>query len=524
MIRGYIVSLLLLSITNVYGENFYTDSKNEDILSKKLEKVFKYALNGDNTKAINEREKIEQLFLDNRILRSKYKTLDTMLFPLWQLSECLLLIDKDPWKAYEIFKKNTQYGSTNQYADIFLSKRGIRSSLQSIEDMIDLSLIEFVSKSGKEEEYDKLISILINYDGIDQIINQQEQIAFDKVCSSEDYSECNRYLEKYGFQNESHYIYVENRRDSLAYIHILPTVNDCKRYLSSFPSSKYSSQVKALEEGYAYDEIKKNVTIDNINSFLREYSQSKYVGAVRNLLQEAISRKYCSKDFQIKELVNFISNESIPEPISSKLIKFYSNNIYLPTSSYMRESRILTGTIVQTSLKDGIENKEIISYNNQGLLVFHSNTKSGHKIQYYYKYIADKGFEYDSKIDERGKVVKYSTSYNNGRISEIIGSDGSKIVYSYQDNTLKSITHYFADKVLYVDYYDVHKYCTTRNDIQISYEYNSMGDVVSLTKTNNNVVLEKTTYSYEYDEGGEWILMKQYNDGTLFITKTRSTD
>jgi len=51
-----------------------------------------------------------------------------------------------------------------------------------------------------------------------------------------------------------------------------------------------------------------------------------------------------------------------------------------------------------------------------------------------------------------------------------------------------------------------------------------MGDVVSLTKTNNNVVLEKTTYSYEYDEGGEWILMKQYNDGTLFITKTRSTD
>ena len=88
---------------------------------------------------------------------------------------------------------------------------------------------------------------------------------------------------------------------------------------------------------------------------------------------------------------------------------------------------------------------------------------------------------------------------------------------------MEKITHYDRGEDIKTDYYDnnLKLVRSIRKGVTIVYKYNAEGDVASMSKMKGNIVMESTTYEYEYGTDGLWTKMTQYNNGDYLLTKMR---
>lgn len=523
-------------------------------------------------------EKVEGYWQDMEDKYNKEKDsyqesdLKTLLFPIWQLSECMVMnssqgrekgkvnMPYNPWDAYSQLKAVTEKPEDRWNADAFLSHKDIGLSIASIKSLIEANLVKITKKAGTETQYDQLIYTLYDYANIAQIEKEREQAAFSAISQTTEVTECQRYLEKYPEISPSHLLMIENRRDSLAFDQLDTTANACinylsnypnsrfnnkvtqrlhkyeftelehteracQQYLSKYPQSEYSEQVKSLMEKYAFEEAQETGTYTAYRDFLNKYKRSPYTDKALTLMERALYSQFFNKYVKLDDLNKyFITQNGYSRIDDSKIRILYTNLLCMPTSALLRESDGLIGQVEISTTISGSENTEELLFTQQGLLKTHINSRNGRRDEYQYTFDAIHGFQLMSKTDNKGNTVRYTMKYDDqGLVSEITASDGDKIVYSFDDGRIDKVSYINGGKVIKTDYYSSHYRIvkSVREGVTILYKYNDEGDVVSLSKQKNGVVLETTTYEYEYNTDKLWTRMIQYNNGNYFLTKYR---
>lgn len=508
-------------------------------------------------------------------------TASELLYPVWQLSHCVLLNTKDgraklrnplstaydPWHAYSVLKEIIRDWEGAAWANRFFDEKNLSFSLDGIKNSIEKNLIDTVRAVATEEAYDQLIDMVVNCREISTLKAEREQVAFKSTILTDGVAKCNEYLAKYIGQNRKHEEIVSLRRDSLAFALMDTTIADCQQYLKDYPKSiyrdeverrlhryefnqlahtskacqayldKYPRSVYAKQVGefkvqYAFDEMKAKNSIEAFRSFLAEYRDSQYAADhgmtndAQQLLSQALARKFISYGSTLKDLKDYLKQDDGKYTDISAVRRYYYNLLYQPSSAFMNGCDGLTGRVTIMHSQNGEDIQEVMVFNKQGLLSQHTNSKSG--LSYSYEYVFDNvhGYRLLEKTDnKRNRSVTYTTKYNaDGALEEISGNDGTKICYSYNDNQLHKVSYLHNGKVEHTDYYDskslVEK--SVRSGNTIVYEYNAYGDVVSMKKMRGSAILSTSTYEYKYPDGMPWQSMSQYNDGNYLLTKKRN--
>lgn len=545
--------------------------------AKDIANVFSLIEEGKLSKAEKEWEDIIKRFdKDKDIDKSVYTTTSSYLYPIWDISRCVLMntqIGRDkskepiktlfnPWSAYNDFKVAINDGKRKVEVDEFFKIRKLNYSTESIKSAIEENLVNITAKEGTEQAYDKLISTLYDYSNIRIIETKREQIAFSETMKSFSVLRQQQYLDKYKVFNTLHHNKITHRRDSLAFEQLGKSADDCKqylrkyphseyiqevekllhkyefdnlsqtvsacmKYLSSYPKSEYVNQVKKMMAQYAYDDVKKERTMDAYGDFLRTFGQSEFVGVAKQELNRIVNRKFLSDYVNINELKSFISNREFSSWVDYKPYEtLYANLRHLPTSSAMMECKDLTGEVNTHVSVGGNEYDETYVFSDSGLLIQHRHSRNGQNDTWDYS-ISERGeVKPISKTDNRGKVTTFKTTFNEaGLVAEISGSDGTGFSYTYNsDNSLKTISYSKAGRKYKIDTYEEDVLVKSdRNGISLVYEYNGQGDVIGMTKKRGSIAMEQTTYEYEYDNTGSyWRSMEQFNNGSYFLAKRRS--
>lgn len=499
------------------------------------------------------------------------------LFPVWQLSEAIMMNTKgghgkltnivpyNPWGAYMQFKKACFKPEDRHIADQFLSHKNLQMKVADIKASIEKNLVDTVRKINTESVYDQLIEMLFDYDDMSTIEAEREMIAYNNTKHSEELSECQRYLDKYGQMNASHHFTMEWRRDSLAFERLGKTAAACKAYLAAYPSSRFNNSVQELLHRYAFQELEESVDAcqeyirlypeseyndtvkslemeyafrdakfsDNIgvyNQYLIDYPKSPFRDEAQQLLQQSVMKRYFNPLVTLDELHRFCeSSNDLVEVDRSRLISLYRNLVFMPTSAFMKGCDGMLGKVVLASSPDMLQEEEIMIFNDQGLLVRHYNPTQGVNDRYYYSFDPNNGFMLNSKVSASGKVVNYVTKWNEeGDMLEIAGSDGTILGFARDYDYMKRVIHFKGRNPVRTDYYDnefkLDKSVLSGN-MTISYEYNLDGDREAAYKHKGKAVVDSTKYQYGYDANGSsgrlWNWRNQSNNGKLQATRYR---
>lgn len=504
-----------------------------------------------------------------------YTNVSDVLRPYWQISECMMLNTKghrddpkkvvdtpyDPWAAYKMLRENTN--STDRLSGLneFLAHKKIGLSVSAVKDSIESNLISMVDMVGTETEYDRLIATLYSYPNIQKIKQKRETVAFRSIIRSESVAECKRYMDKYGNMDLAHSKAISERRDSLAYVQLAatssacekylqeyndsrfrkevtllmykyafneltPTEKACKEYIRKYPSSNYCEKVRELQEEYAFKEAKQESSINAFQTYLNSYPQSKYFQEALSLLDATFLRKYFNSSTTLADLQYFAQHENWNDSEGGKqLCALLSNIQNLPSSIAESDCNGIWGDVnINTYIAEtSTSYDEKFEINEQGLITKYYNSRSNRELQYKYLFDDVHGWQLTSRTDEKGHTITYQYLYDEaGLIKELRVSDGSRLAFSYNGFNVRTITHFKGNSITAVDSYNQLRQMikSVKGSITINYEYNDEGDVVSMNKKRGSAVLEATSYEYEYDDG-VWTSMKQYHNGSFFLSKQR---
>ena len=577
MKRSVAVCCLLLCMTGMIkaqmplclGDNFY---------QKKMVKVFE-ALNEQKLDKVARywHEIEEKAAEDDKIDTST--PISQQLSPVWQLSEAMMMntqngrgkltsiVPYNPWSAYTQLKQACSTPESREIADRFLSAKSLKMSYAGIKADIEKNLIDTVRIINTEAAYDQLLDMLVDCDKQQVLEEEREQVAYKEIKEKGGLSEYQRYLDKYGDSNTNHHFTIEWRRDSLAfeqmgktsmackaYLAAYPksrfngtvqellhryafdeldnTVSACQDYLKQYPESEFNDSVKALEREYAFRDAKQADKIGSYHQFMTDYPDAKQIDEAKELLQKAVEQRYFSPTISLDALQQFYhASEELTDVYKERIYSLYRNLVFMPTSSFMMGCDGLTGRVDLASDSEMRQDLEVMVFNDQGLLVRHFDSRNGTNDTYTYDFNPEKGFELISKTDANGKVVKYTTKWNEvGDMLEVSGSDGSMIGYARDYDYLKRVTHFSGRKPVKTDYYDnsfmIDK--SVMGNTNLSYYYNSDGDLAAVYKTKGKNTTDSTIYEYRYSGNKKgnrlWTWRQISNNGKAQTPRYRQFD
>jgi len=553
------------------GDNYY---------QKRMVKVFEALQDQKLDKVAKYWQEIEEKAATDGSLEP-LKPISQQLSPVWELSEAMMMNTRDghgkltnivpynPWGAYMQLKKACSDPLAREIADRFLSHKSLKMSVAEIKADIEKNLVDTVRHINTESAYDQLLEMLYDYDDLSTLENERELIAYNSCKRSTQLDDCQHFLDKYGKMNETHHFTIEWRRDSLAFERLGKNAAACKAYLAAYPSSRFNNSVqemlhryafdeldmtveackeyqqlypqseyidtvKALEVSYAFRDAKKVDKIGSLNQFLKNYPDSRYQEEAQQLLQQAVMRRYFNPMVTLEELHRFYhaADDDLVGVDKSRIRTLYHNLVFMPTSAFMKGCDGLMGRVFLASSPDMLQDEEVMIFNDQGLLVRHYRPDEGINDRYYYVFDPDYGFMLQSKVMASGKVVSYSSKWNEqGDIVEVAGSDGSIQGYSRDYEYLKKVMQFKGRTVTRTDYYDqefkLDKSVLSGN-MTMSYHYNLDGDRTAVYKRRGKSVVDSTTYQYGYVDRGTtgrlWEWKNQSNNGKLQPTRYRQFD
>ena len=535
--------MMVAQVPLCLGDNSY---------QKKMVKVFE-ALNEQKLdKAAKYWSEIEEKAAEDDKIDTSVP-ISQQLSPVWQLSEAMMMNARDgrgkltsivpynPWSAYSKLKLACSTPESREIADLFLSAKSLKMSYAGIKASIEKNLIDTVRIINTEAAYDELLEMLVDCDKQQELEKEREEAAYRETKDKNGLADYQRYLDKYGNFNSNHHFTVEWRRDSLAFEQMGQTSMDCKAYLAAYPNSRFNGtvqellhryafneldetvaackdylnqypesefndSVKALERQYAFRDAKQENKIGSFYQFLTDYPDAKQADEARELLQQSVNQRYFSPSVTLEALQQFYhASDELSDVDRSRIFSLYRNLVFMPTSSFMLGCDGLIGRVDFASDAEMHQDLEVMIFNDQGLLVRHYDSRSGLDDTYAYNFNPENGYELISKTDAHGKVVKYSTKWNEvGDMLEVAGSDGSMIGYARDYDYVKRVIHFNGRKPVKTDYYDnsfmIDK--SVAGNTNLSYYYNSDGDIAAVYRTKGKATTDSTTYEYGYSDHG----------------------
>ena len=549
----------------------------DNYYQKRMVKVFKSLNDHKLDKAAKYWEDIKNKSLKDKDIDPNVE-ISKQLFPLWQLSECMMMNIKDgrgkstqclpydPWGAYNLLR--TCYRDTYDIASadlFFADDHSLKMTVADIKSGIERNLVDSVRKIGTEDAYDQLIEVLFDCKDLPTLKDERELVAYNGVKYSLELDKCQAYLDKYSDHNKSHFMVIEWKRDSLAYeqvdstsasclryMELYPrssyytaveqqlhhcafnemdtTVEACKQYLDKYPESRFVYRVQQMELDYAYRDARSKNTVGSYLDFVTKYPDSDYAEEAKKLMQQNFSQHYFNNRVSRTELYCYCNAVNPIDGIRDNHVRaLFENLLWMPTSTIMNNCDGLTGEVSVTTSTLTSENVEELIFNQQGLLIRHTNRATGQSDDYSYDFDSNFGFKLTNKTDSHGKLVSYITKWNDdGSLAEIRGSDNSRIVYLDSEEFYKKITHYKGSSVIKTDCYD-DKYRLVKtilpNNVTIEYGYNPQGDVISMMKIQGTNVTDQSSFDYDYEEnvetGRHWVTKTQFDDTRVLQTKVR---
>ena len=562
-------SLMLAQQPLYLQDNYY---------QKRMVKVFKSLKEHKLDKAAKYWEDIKNKSVKDKDIEPNVE-ISKQLFPLWQLSECMMMnirdgrgkstqcLPYDPWAAYKLLR--TLYRDSYEIAScdlFFADERGLKLTVDDVKSDIERNLMDTVRKTRTETIYDELIEILFDCQYASTLKDEREQVAYESIKNLSDLDKCQAYLDKYNDYNQSHFLTIEWRRDSLAYervdstsaaclryMELYPrsrfysdveqrlhhcafnemdtTVAACKQYQDKYPDSRFIRQVKAMEQEYAFRDAKLKNTVGAYDDFINNYPESDAVPEAAELMQQVFDQRYFNSRVARADLYAYYHAVNKIESLNDRAVKaLFENLLLMPTSTLMNNCDGLMGEVSVTTSSMSSENQEEYVFNQQGLLIRHANRATGQSEDYTYDFDPSFGFKLIYKTDAHGRNVNYTTKWNDdGSLAEIKGSDGSRIEYLDSEECFKKILHYKGNSLVKTDCFDSN-YRLVKSILPgnqtVEYWYNPQGDVSAMNKMHGDNIVEESTFEYDYEENAEtgrhWVSKSQYNENNkLVLTRVR---
>ena len=549
----------------------------DNYYQKRMVKVFKSLNEHKLDKAAKYWEDIKNKAVKDKDIEPNVE-ISKQLFPLWQLSECMMMnirdgrgkstqcLPFDPWGAYDLLRQVYRDTYDIASADLFFAdEKGLKLTVADIKGAIEHNLIDSVRFAGTEAAYDKIIDVLFDCRELSTLKDEREHVAYERIKHLDDLERCQQYLDKYKDQNKSHFSVIEWRRDSLAYerldstsvsckryLELYPssrfyvdveqqlhhcafnemdtTVAACKQYLNLYPESRFVRRVKVLEEEYAFRDAKAKNTVGSYHDFIEDYPESDFLDEAKRLMQQSFNQRFFNNRVTRADLYAYCNSVNKVDGIKDTSVKaLFDNLVFMPTSTVMNNCDGLMGEVSLTTSTITSEEVEEYVFNQQGLLIRQANRATGKSDDYAYDFDSTFGFKLVSKTDSRGKSVYYTTKWDDyGSLAEIKGSDNSRIVYLDDMEFYKKIMYYKGPTLVKTDCYD-NNYRLVKtvlpSNVYIQYSYNPQGDVTSMMKIHGESMVEENTFDYDYEEnaqtGRHWVTKSQYNETKSVLTKVR---
>ena len=198
----------------------------DNYYQKRMVKVFKSLNEHKLDKAAKYWEDIKNKAVKDKDIEPNVE-ISKQLFPLWQLSECMMMnirdgrgkstqcLPFDPWGAYDLLRQVYRDTYDIASADLFFAdEKGLKLTVADIKGAIEHNLIDSVRFAGTEAAYDKIIDVLFDCRELSTLKDEREHVAYERIKHLDDLERCQQYLDKYKDQNKSHFSVIEWRRDS----------------------------------------------------------------------------------------------------------------------------------------------------------------------------------------------------------------------------------------------------------------------------------------------------------------------
>jgi hypothetical protein len=281
---------------------------------------------------------------------------------------------------------------------------------------------------------------------------------------------------------------------------------------------------------------------DNLNNIINEYCYYSDGSLVysNTYNYDTITRSDGTQKVQVNKTYFNSFNVSINKLYNHR----FNNNSYFEYQYDVRENLV---ELIEITINWGLFNREhhwdynlYQSYDYRGLLIstnFSNKGDYGNSCTYKYD---EKNritaieysfgniiyFLYDDRnniIEEKRIQDKYDRRYINNKIISIKLPDKNRWLYSYKYDSHDNIVEYKEnDKITYsYDYIagivEVTMY-NSNDSIITNYKYKYDNKVVKYKNYNvivgYNLIINRTTYAYEYDKNGNWIKRTEYENNT----------
>lgn len=291
------------------------------------------------------------------------------------------------------------------------------------------------------------------------------------------------------------------------------------------------------EEREAYVAARKMGTVEAWEIFINNYPESYYIEQARKMRDNAIVNSYCNKSTTLEKLVTYVEDNSAHEP---RIKTFYANLVNNPTHSYRYEHMDIgfngcTGRVDEhIEWADGSRARDnYFVFNEMGLLVEASVMGSSGKVNkatYEYDYDNLHGYRLKSMKGAKKNAQFEAMFDDNDKLEIIIGDNGNKWVYSYNDlgalNKLVVTTPTTKRTLVYNDGYIIREE-TAGKVLRYLYDYDTATlkkYLIGINEIADREVVHERKVEYSYDSKGRITRADITLDGKPQMTITRTYD
>jgi len=348
------------------------------LYSQSLRKTFNYIEKGDIDKAVNEVSKFNE--------NIKKSGVD---FTLYGIASCLITNNLkyqkyDPYKSLEMFDITAKIEANKGEVDKFLEKYSL--SIEKVHEMIYQNILKEAKNENTEESYKKTLSVCNQCFYEKEVINLQEDAAYNEAKSAKSVSvykyflnaypdsknkleikerlndlaylnaksqmtlkSLNEFISEYAKNGNKYYNIAKHLCDSIAFSKINKSYSDYQNFLIQYPGSDLRVKIDAELPDLLYNQAVKENNIGLIELFLKNYPIDNRSDAIKVILENAFYESLREKS----SLVEF-------EAFKRK----FPNSKYIQPLSELYKKRMENNDLMKAELKGPVKSISATKYSN----------------------------------------------------------------------------------------------------------------------------------------------------------------
>ncbi|MBQ0029977.1 MAG: WG repeat-containing protein [Paludibacteraceae bacterium] len=223
-----------------------------------------------------------------KIKSAAMKTADAPSLVLGDIADVLMLSNPknpkyNPLEAYDVFNR-VSYSDHLYNAKVMNILREEGINMDDLRLQLEQVLLESAKAQNTVEAYDKIIKACQGCSYLAEAKAAKDNLVFDNTLSGATLTEVQNFIDSE--PNSPKIGEAIRLRDSLAYVDLAKTSDAYIKYINDYPNSPWTPELKKGLEKLAYDETKKEATLNAYAKFIKNFPASKNVKDFQALIDQ----------------------------------------------------------------------------------------------------------------------------------------------------------------------------------------------------------------------------------------------